>query len=283
MINDPSPEEFQTRLPLISIVVAVYNGREVLQQCVDSIASQTYKNKELIVIDGGSKDGTVDLLMKNQDRIGYWLSEPDKGIYNAWNKALPRVRGEWICFLGADDFFWDTTVLEGMSKHLQKLPSAVRVAYGRLMILDSDGKELYPLGQPWPSIKDRFKHSMCIPHPGVMHRKSLFEQHGQFDESFRIAADYELLLRELPMAEAFFAQDLIVVGMRQGGISSTASNLWLALGEIRRAQRMHGHTAPWHLKFLALTSVLLRLFLLQLFGEARVTDLINWSKRITKR
>ncbi|MGZ8195151.1 MAG: glycosyltransferase, partial [Methylosarcina sp.] len=95
MINDPSPEEFQTRLPLISIVVAVYNGREVLQQCVDSIASQTYKNKELIVIDGGSKDGTVDLLMKNQDRIGYWLSEPDKGIYNAWNKALPKVRGEW--------------------------------------------------------------------------------------------------------------------------------------------------------------------------------------------
>jgi GT2 family glycosyltransferase len=283
MMKGHSPEEITNRLPSISIVVAVFNGAGVLQQCVDSIAGQTYKNKELIVIDGGSKDGTVELLKKNRHRIEYWLSEPDRGIYNAWNKALAKARGDWICFLGADDCFWDATVLERMSERLRELPPEIRVAYGRIMMLDSEGKALYPLGRPWSRIKERFKLSMCIPHPGVMHRKSLFEQYGRFDESFKIAADYEFLLRELPAADAFFVPDLTVVGMRQGGISSTSANLWLALGEIRRAQRMHGYAAPWHSKCLALASVVLRLFLLRILGEARVKGLLNRVRRIRKQ
>ena len=100
--------------PLISIIVAVFNGKETLQQCIDSVAQQTYQNKELIVIDGGSNDGTLDLLNQNSSRLT-WLSEPDSGVYSAWNKGLARAKGEWVCFLGADDFLWDANVLEQMA------------------------------------------------------------------------------------------------------------------------------------------------------------------------
>ena len=92
-------------LPLITIIIAVFNGAKTLQQCIDSVAQQSYPNKELIIIDGGSKDGTLDLLKANSEKIDYWVSETDNGIYNAWNKGLAQANGDWICFLGADDFF----------------------------------------------------------------------------------------------------------------------------------------------------------------------------------
>lgn len=270
--------------PLITVIIAVYNGKATLPQCIESFIRQTYQKKQLIIIDGGSNDGTVAVLEENREHIDYWLSEPDRGIYNAWNKALPHVKGEWICFLGADDFFWDEKVLAKLAEHLEKLPLSTRLAYGRIMVVDPGGNELYPLGAPWHEIKDRFTHStMCIPHPAVMHRKSLFEQHGRFDESFRIAADYEFLLRELPLAEIAFIPDVIVAGVRQGGISSTSANLSMALDEIRRAQRMHGYFPPWHIKFASMLSINVRLFLVKAFGDARVRKMINWSKRVSLR
>lgn len=79
------------RKPLISVIVAVYNGEKTLQHCIDSVSNQAYPHKELIIIDGGSTDGTVDILRADNDKIAYWESEPDKGIYHAWNKALDHV------------------------------------------------------------------------------------------------------------------------------------------------------------------------------------------------
>ena len=104
--------------PLISVVIAVYNGKATLQQCLDSVTQQTYSHVELIVIDGGSTDGTVDLIRANAQKIAYWISEPDRGIYNAWNKALAQAKGDWICFLGADDYLWNAQVIERMAEQL---------------------------------------------------------------------------------------------------------------------------------------------------------------------
>jgi glycosyltransferase involved in cell wall biosynthesis len=86
MIHEPAP--------LISFIVAIFNGKAALQQYIDSVARQTYPNKELIDIDGGSKDGTVDLLNVNREEFAYWISEPDRGIYYAWNKGLAQAKGE---------------------------------------------------------------------------------------------------------------------------------------------------------------------------------------------
>lgn len=266
--------------PVISIIVAVFNGVDTLQQCIDSIAQQTYPNKELIIIDGGSKDGTVDLLKTNNEQISAWISEPDHGIYSAWNKGLAKAKGEWICFLGADDYFWDTQVLDRMASQLMMIPPDIRVAYGQIMLLNNDGENLYPIGEPWKEVKERFKQVMSIPHPGLMHRHSLFEQHGNFDESFRIGGDYELLLRELKGAEAVFVPDIIMIGMRQGGLSSSPSNSIASMWDIRRAQKMHGLHLPGFFWIMAMIRVYLRLILWNLIGEKMTRRLLDLGRRI---
>ncbi|MGZ8172758.1 MAG: glycosyltransferase family 2 protein [Methylobacter sp.] len=270
----------QKEAPLISIIIAVFNGAKTLQQCIDSTAQQTYANKELIIIDGGSKDGTVDVLESNREQIGYWVSEPDSGIYNAWNKGLSQAKGEWICFLGADDFFWDAQVLDRMASQLMMIPPDIRVAYGQIMLLNNDGKDLYPIGEPWKEVKERFKQVMSIPHPGVMHRRSLFEQHGNFDESFRIGGDYELLLRELKKADAAFVPDIIMIGMRQGGLSSSPANSIESMWDIRRAQKMHGLYFPGFFWVMAITRVYMRLILWNSIGERMTRKFIDFGRRV---
>lgn len=266
--------------PLISIIIAVFNGVKTLQQCIDSVVQQGYANKELIIIDGGSKDGTVDLLKSNSSHISYWISEPDRGIYHAWNKALSHAKGDWICFLGVDDYFWNNHVLEHMSDALQSVSPDVRLAYAQIMLLDANGESLFAIGEPWEKIRDRFKQGLCLPHPGLMHRRSLFEQNGNFDESFRIAGDYELMLRELKTAEAVFIPDIITVAMRVGGISSNPANSLLSLKEIRLAQRMHGQYSPSLFWLRAMIRIYIRLLLWNSLGEKKARKFLDLGRRI---
>jgi glycosyltransferase involved in cell wall biosynthesis len=266
--------------PKISVIIAVFNCVKTLQQCLDSVFMQSYSNVELIVIDGGSKDGTVELIAANHASISYWISEPDRGIYNAWNKALAKATGDWICFLGADDFLWDEQVLERMAASLIVLPPDVRVAYGQIMLLNQNGQILFTIGDPWDKVKMRFKQVMSIPHPGLMHRRSLFNTHGGFDEFFRIAGDYELLLRELRSADAVFVPNLILVGMRQGGVSSNPQNSIKALHESRLAQRKHGQRLPGWAWFAALARIYLRLILWGVLGEALARKVLDMGRKL---
>ena len=266
--------------PLISIIVAVYNGKATLQQCIDSVVQQTYPNKELIVIDGGSSDGTVELLGVNSNKLSFWISEPDNGIYNAWNKGLEQASGEWICFLGADDYFWNDTVLERMAAQLIKLPASIRVAYGQIMQIGNDGKSSHIIGEPWLNIKEAFKQHMCIPHVGTMHRKKLFELRGKFDESFGIAGDYELLLRELITGDAAFIPDLIVAGQRLGGLSTLGTNYLVTLREVRRAQKIHQQDFSRTLLMKLIFREYLLLLLWKLLGERSARNLLDLRRRI---
>jgi len=265
---------------LISIIIAVFNGAKTLQQCIDSVSQQTYLNKQLIIIDGCSTDGTLELLKTNSEHISYWISEPDQGIYNAWNKALVQVKGEWICFLGADDFFWNTQVLAQMAERLTTIPPTIRVVYGQVMLLNKEGDPIYSIGEPWEKVKESFQQMMTIPHPSTMHRASLFEQYGGFDESFHIAGDYELLLRELKTKDAVFISDIIMTGMRQGGMSSTPRNILLSLQEIRRAQRLHGQHFAGRLWLMAMARSYIRLFLWHLLGEKLTRKVLDVGRAI---
>lgn len=264
----------------ISVIVAVYNGAATLHQCVDSIAAQTYPNVELIVIDGGSSDATLEIIKANQTHIASWVSEPDNGVYNAWNKGLIRASGDWICFLGADDYFWDATVLARMVPTLATLPHAIRIAYGQVMLLNHEGNELYAIGDPWPAVRDKFRQGMAVPHPGLMHRSSLFVERNGFDESFRISGDYELLLGELLHAEAAFIPDVVVAGMRQGGISSTPQNTLRSLMEVRRAQRQHGLSSPGMGWIFAFMRVYVRMALWHILGERYARCVLDLGRRL---
>lgn len=266
--------------PLLTVIIAVYNCARTIQQCIDSIAQQTYPNKELIIIDGGSIDGTVEIIEKNTEKISYWISEPDHGVYNAWNKGLENAKGDWICFLGADDYFWNDQALEQMSVALQSIPPIVRLAYAQIMLVSAEGEVLFPAGEPWEKVRNRFIQGACLPHQGVMHRRSLFEQNGKFDESFRIGGDYELMLRELKTAEAMFIPDIIITAMRQGGLSSNPFNSIEAMRDIRRAQIIHGQRWPSLFWVKAMIVVYIRLLLWKLIGEIMTRKLLDMGRRI---
>jgi glycosyltransferase involved in cell wall biosynthesis len=228
-------------LPLITVVTAVRNQAKTLPACISSVAGQTYGLREHLVVDGGSTDGTVDILRASTDGPTWWTSAPDDGVYDAWNKALVRARGDWVCFLGADDFLWQPNVLERMAPHLAATEQGVKLVYGRLGLVDSAGHVRAVWGRPWEQERSRFLRGiMRLPHPGLFHRKALFDALGSFDESYRLAGDYELLLRELKQGSADHIADVIVAGMRLGGATHQLARRYESLGEVRRARKQHG-------------------------------------------
>jgi glycosyltransferase involved in cell wall biosynthesis len=267
--------------PFFTVVVSVFNGAETLRQCIDSVSSQTWASKELIIIDGGSTDGTVEILRENASKIAFWLSEPDRGIYHAWNKALDRARGRWICFLGADDYLYSPDVLARLSPVLTGAYPAVRIVYGQVSVVNSQEKEINRIGESWDSARKRFSQIMCVPHTALMHHRSLFEVHGEFNESFRVAGDYELLLRELREHDALFVSNMIVAGMRHGGVSSDPSGSVLLLKEFRRAQRMHGSTHPGRYWVSAYIKADIRVALWRLLGTRIAPYVFDFGRLIS--
>jgi glycosyltransferase involved in cell wall biosynthesis len=223
----------------MTIIVAVLNRTATVERCLKSIEAQDYPAKELIVMDGGSTDGTLSVLEKYQSRLAYFESAPDRGIYHAWNKALKHARGEWVCFLGADDFFWtprSLTELEPFLLHAAE--KGIGVVYGQVVKINQAGSLLRVEGKPWEKISWLMPHGMPLPHPGLMHHRSLFQIHGVFDESFRIAGDYDLLLRELRKGQALHAPGVRVVGSEIGGIADSLK--LLSHREVSKARQKNG-------------------------------------------
>ncbi len=258
--------------PFISIIIAVYNGEKTLQRCIDSIAGQTYPNREVIVMDGDSGDRTRDILRKNSQTVTYWESEADRGICHAWNKALKHAGGEWICFLGADDFLWQNDVLHSAAEKLAAAYPPYRLAYGQICIVKPDGTILEKKGSPWR--QRHFLQMMTIPHQALFHHRSLFEIHGGFDEAFRIAGDYEFLLREVKQSgEALFLNDLLVSGMQSHGISSQPEYRLLFLKENMRARQKNNIPTSGFFWFFCMFRSYLRLLLTRIFGR-KASDLV---------
>lgn len=266
--------------PSISIIIATYNAATTVQRLLDSIRTQSNQDFELIVIDGGSTDQTVQALQNNIDIITYWVSEPDQGIYDAWNKGVKKATGRWLCFIGADDYLYSPDVLAKMKSALADLPDQIRIAYGQIALINTAGDELYRLGEPWENLQKRFRGQMCVPHPATLHRRDLFETNGLFDPAFRIAGDYEFLLRELLHNQARFVPGVVMVAMQVGGISSNPEHSKRQLDEVRKAQKIHGITSPPLNWIFASLRVWLRLALWRLIGEANTRRLLDIGRAL---
>jgi len=266
-------------LPKISIVIATLNSEKYLERCLDSIVSQRYSNYEIIIKDGGSNDQTIEIIKKNENYIYYWESTSDKGIYDAWNHALLHCRGEWICFLGADDFFINCSVLKCYSNFLSKIDTNRHiVTYGINQVVNIKGDLLYTIGSPWKQIERSFNNYMCLPHPGMMHHQSLFKINGFFNPSYQIAGDYELLLRVFKTTKPAFWPN-IVCATPIGGISTIPINNLKCLIEIQRAQKRNSiNRISWH-AFRQWISALIRLCLWHAIGEEGSHKLFNFVRK----
>ena len=227
--------------PAVSVVIGVKNGVHALQGCLDSVAVQTAVSREVIVVDSASTDGTRELIEENRraGKVTQFTSEPDRGLYEAWNKALHLARGDWICFLGCDDRFHDARALQGLLDAVATDAGRARVVHGRLNLVTDSGVVAETLGRPWAEARPAFLAGIMIPHPGTLHHRSLFEEHGYFDESYRIAGDYDMLLREVLARPPAFV-DRVTIDMSFGGMSSKPGAIYRNLQEIQRARAAHG-------------------------------------------
>jgi glycosyltransferase involved in cell wall biosynthesis len=221
-----------TDLPKIAVIVAVFNGVETLQQSIDSIANQNYSNKELIIIDGGSTDGTIEMLKRNNKDISYWVSEPDGGIYDAWNKGLKHVSGSWVAFLGADDVYLPGALQAYASYLLERQTEKLDYISSRVNLVDK-GQLIRTIGQPWHWRV--FRRYMNVAHVGSLHNIALYEKYGVYDISYKICADYEFLLRPRDKIKTGYLS-VPTVNMSIGGVSDGAD----ALEEAMRAKVSSG-------------------------------------------
>ena len=265
-----------TSKPFISIVIATYNAESVVDRCLNSIVKQGYNDFEIIIQDGESSDKTNDIVasFSTQSEI-HIASFKDNGIYDAWNRALERCRGEWICFIGADDYFIDRKVLKRIAPFLNGIDAKrYKIVYGINQIVNQYGERLYEIGKPWNLVKNEFNNSMCLPHPGMMHHHSLFKTVGKFDSNYRIAGDYELLLRVFKNSKPAFWSN-IVCATPIGGISTIPKNCLKCLIEIQRAQKRNSiNRISWH-AFRQWINAIIRLSLWYTIGQEEYNKLFN--------
>lgn len=268
-------------LPKISILVATFNASRDLAGCLENIRRQTYSHRELIVMDGGSTDGSVDILRDNADLITHWTSEPDRGVYDAWNKGLDHVSGEWVLFRGADDLFWSDDSLARAAAELSTAAPDEAIAYGRVARYDATGNLVSVMGEPWEQCRRDFFRRMNLPHPATFHRTDLFGRFGKFDTTFRIAGDYEFLLRVLRDSRARFIRGEPVSAMRHGGLSGRA-DVTVPLETIR-ALRKHGEgrlpLEQWKQVAVCLFSRARHGALLALAGPYRAAQIVDRKRR----
>ncbi len=210
--------------PRLSIVISTLNASRTLARCLDSVAAQSFRDFELIMIDGGSSDDTSEIAARYGPLVTYFNSEPDSGIYDAWNKALRLVCGEWICFLGADDRFTTPDALTRFSS-MATYPEVTLVT-ARVDMTGTTGDVLRSSGQAWKLAT--MKKYMCVAHPGAWHHRSLFDTYGTFASAYRLAGDYEFLLRSAASIRAVFVPESLVT-MQLGGISNRL--FWLHVVE----------------------------------------------------
>jgi glycosyltransferase involved in cell wall biosynthesis len=225
--------------PTVSVITAVLNGYRHIEGCIRSVQDQDYPSIEHIVLDGGSTDGTIDVLRRYDGRLAFWASEPDSGIYDAWNKALRLARGKWICFLGGDDEFLPGAVGAYMALASANPEAEYLCSSARLLL--ASGKEQV-FGRQWNW--SEFSRQMLVCHVGSMHRRSLFERLGSFDSSYKIAGDYELLLRAgTSLRCAFLSRETVLV--RAGGVCHSANVFY----ESCRAKYSTGAVPKWLAKW----------------------------------
>jgi glycosyltransferase involved in cell wall biosynthesis len=269
--------------PRLTIITATHNAAGELPGLIESIREQTYKNLQWIVVDGASTDGTVGLLESAGDTLGAWRSEPDRGIYDAWNKGLQWADGEWLLVLGADDRLARRVVLEQAVGFLVGLPESICWAYGQVRQFGAKGQSQV-LGEPWTKAKASFRSVMSLPHQGIFHRRALFDQCGRFDPGFRIAGDYALLLKAVQQGLEPVFLPMFVKHIGGGGLSSRQASASLALRENVAARRTLGlrplYPPRWCWDYLKSQ---VKRAISHLAGESVLRRLVNLYRRATGR
>jgi glycosyltransferase involved in cell wall biosynthesis len=202
--------------PLISVITVVYNGVDFIEETIKSIINQNYDNVEYILIDGGSTDGTVDIIKQYESKIAYWISEPDNGISDAFNKGIKVSNGDYINFQGDGDGFVSLNVLDKVFEGVN--PKEDALVSARIQRVDKDGCELFTSRHIKNFRKKSLLFRMSLPHQGLFVHKSYFEKYGPFDINNTFCMDYDHLLRSYGDFPKVVTKDVVVARWREDGL-----------------------------------------------------------------
>ncbi|PWG81159.1 glycosyltransferase family 2 protein [Pararcticibacter amylolyticus] len=205
----------------VTIITVTYNSERFLKSCIDSVVSQNYPDIEYIIIDGGSTDGTADIVASYGEKISCYKSEKDDGIYYAMNKGIRLATGHIVGFLNSDDFYVDNNVIATV---VGKFSSQdICCTYADLLYIDQDDKKIVRRWIAGSYLKRAFKFGWMPPHPTFYVRTDLLLKYGAFNTNFKTSADYELMLRLLfrySIKPSYIPK--AIVKMRVGGQSNSS-------------------------------------------------------------
>ena len=219
-------ESLSSQAPLVTVVTVVYNNAETVEQTMRSVAGQTYPHVEYIVVDGGSTDGTLDVIRRREEEIDRWVSEPDDGIYDAMNKGIGMASGELIGLLNSDDLYYDNTIEAVVQAY--EAEGRPCVLYGDMYkFFDEDEPEaaffrgdLTP--QAFEALDIQLNHPTCFVH------RDVYARHGRFDTRYKTGADRELMIRLHRTGVPFRHVRKVLARFRMGGHTSSQT-VWEAI------------------------------------------------------
>ena len=211
---------------LISIITINYNNHLGLECTVESVQNQTYTNFEHIIIDGGSADGSKEYLESQNDKINYWISEPDNGIYNAMNKGIKVAKGEYLFFLNSGDDFVNSKALQSIAQSL----SGEDIIYFNINQVSNFRK--VKVKQVPSELSFSYLYHDLPPHQSTFIKKKLFNDYGNYDESLKIVADWKFLILALLKYNATYKHvDKVFTNFYLGGVSSNSESFKLMQAE----------------------------------------------------
>ncbi|MBP9070360.1 MAG: glycosyltransferase [Bacteroidia bacterium] len=208
----------------ISIITATYNSEAFLEQTINSILQQTYKDIEYIIVDGNSTDGTISIINKYKDKLSHFISEKDEGIYHALNKGIALASGDVIGFLHSDDFYTNNNVIEHVVKEFKT--KNTDGLYANLYFVDKTDPN--KITRKWHSgdySPNSFMYGWMPPHPTLFLKKDVYKKYGTFNLDLKTSADYELMLRFIHKHQISLTYlDEFIIKMRVGGQSTASVN-----------------------------------------------------------
>ena len=229
----------QFNQPLVSIITVVYNNSKHIRTAIESLLSQDYSKIEHIVIDGGSTDGTIEIIEEYGDKISVFLSEPDEGIYDALNKGIVRANGDYLGILHSDDIFCDDKVVSDIIQKLRD--TETELCFSDLVIVDEVSGKVMRYVMAHFFRRWMLRIGFFPPHPTVFLKRSIFDEFGLYSKNYKIAGDFDFLIR------VFYGRKInwtymnrITVKMRSGGKSNSGlSNKILCAKEIHESLHMN--------------------------------------------
>ena len=205
--------------PVFSIITITYNASRWVESTILNVLSQSYPNVEYIIIDGGSTDGTVDIIKQYASGVSYWVSEPDKGIYDAMNKGLQKATGDYVWFVNAGDSLYTSDTVQGVASLIQKKKVLPDIIYGETILIDEEGKSLGKrrLKAPDKLTWKKFRMGMLVCHQSFITKRTIAPL---YDLTYRYSADFDWCIRCMKRAGTLWNTHLTLIDYLNEGVTT---------------------------------------------------------------